>query len=96
MLVGMTDVLRAKHEKMETAYEIMESIQAMFGQQSDQSLHDAIKRTMNVKIKRGIPVRDHILNVINYFGEAVHGAMSNDRTQVSMILESLSLDFLQF
>ncbi|PON49381.1 hypothetical protein PanWU01x14_230610, partial [Parasponia andersonii] len=48
-------------------------------------------------MKKGIPVRDHVLNMINYFGETeVHGAMIDDRTQVSMILESLSPDFLQF
>ena len=52
---------------------------------------------MNAKMKRGTPVRDHVLNMINYFGEAeVHGATIDDRTQVSMILESLSPDFLQF
>ena len=97
MLAGMTGVLRAKHEKMETAYEIMESLQAMFGQQSDQSRHDAIRKAINAKMKRGTPVRDHILNMINYFGEAeVHRATIDDRTQVSMILESLSPDFLQF
>ena len=48
-------------------------------------------------MKIGTPVRDHVLNMINYFGEAeVHGATIDDRTQVSMILESLSPDFLQF
>ena len=31
LLAGMSDVLRAKHENMETAYEIMESLQRMFG-----------------------------------------------------------------
>ena len=31
MIVGMNDVLRTKHEPMETAFEIMESLHAMFG-----------------------------------------------------------------
>ena len=34
MLANINDVLRKKHEDMETAYEIWESLQAMFGQQS--------------------------------------------------------------
>ena len=38
MLASMNDVLRKKHEDMETAYEIWESLQAMFGQQSYQCL----------------------------------------------------------
>ena len=32
MLAGMSNVLRIKCEKMETTYEIMESLQTMFGQ----------------------------------------------------------------
>ena len=35
MLAVMFDVLRIKCEKMEIAYEIMESLQTMFGQPSD-------------------------------------------------------------
>ena len=38
MLASMNDVLRKKHEDMETAYEICESLQAMFWQQSNQCL----------------------------------------------------------
>ena len=36
MLASMNDVLRKKHEDMKTAYEIWESLKAIFGQQSDQ------------------------------------------------------------
>ena len=35
MLVAMSDRLRIKCEKIETTYEIMESLQAMFGKPSD-------------------------------------------------------------
>ena len=35
MLASMNDVLKKKHEDMETTYEIWESPQDMFGQQSD-------------------------------------------------------------
>ncbi|PON75391.1 hypothetical protein PanWU01x14_043580, partial [Parasponia andersonii] len=82
MLAGMADVLRAKHEKMKTTYEIIESLQAMFGQQSNQFRHDAIKKFMNAKMKRGTLVRNHVLNMINYFGEAeVHRATIDYLTQ---------------
>ena len=43
MLASMNDVLRKKHEDMETAYEIWESFQAMFGQQSNQCRHEATR-----------------------------------------------------
>ena len=35
MLASMSDVLRLKHERMETAIEIMDSFQNMFGKQSE-------------------------------------------------------------
>ena len=59
MLAAMSDMLRIKCEKMETAYEIMESLQAMFRQPSDQSRHDAFKAVMNTKMKSETLVREH-------------------------------------
>ncbi|KAG6509081.1 hypothetical protein ZIOFF_034472 [Zingiber officinale] len=49
----MNDVLRLKHEQVENACEIMDSLQAMFGQQSSHSKHKAIKKAMNAKMKKG-------------------------------------------
>ncbi|XP_062114305.1 uncharacterized protein LOC133825366 [Humulus lupulus] len=37
MLVSMNDVLRRKHETLEIVFDLMDSLQAMFGQQSDQN-----------------------------------------------------------
>ncbi|XP_075521323.1 uncharacterized protein LOC142554545 [Primulina tabacum] len=37
LLAGMNDVLRLKHEHVDNAYQIMDSLQAMFGQRSSQS-----------------------------------------------------------
>ena len=47
MLASMNDVPRKKHEDMEIAYEIWESLQAMFGQQSYQCRHEATRSYMN-------------------------------------------------
>ena len=69
MLVSMNDVLRKKHEDMETAYEIWESLQTMFGQQSDQCRHEATRSYMNAKMKKGVLVREHVLNMINLMHE---------------------------
>ena len=75
MLASMSDVLRKKHEDMETAYEIWESLQAMFGQQSVQCRHKATCSYMNAKMKKGVSVREHVLNMINTMHEAeIHGA----------------------
>ena len=97
MLARMKDVLKKKHEDMETAYEICESLQAMFGQQSDQCHHEATRSYMNAKMKKGVSVREHVLNTINLMHEEeIHGATIDERTQVSIILESLTPTFLQF
>ena len=52
---------------------------------------------MNAKMKKGVSVREHVLNMISMMHEAkIHGATIDVRTQVSIILESLTLAFSQF
>ena len=97
MLACMNDILRTKHENMETAYEIWESLNSMFGRQSDQSRHEATKAYLTTKMKKGSSVREHVLNMINLIHEAeIHGATVDEKTQVSVILESLTPAFLPF
>ena len=75
MLVSMEDCLRKMHEHMENAYEITVSLQAVFGQQFDQCRHDATRSYMNTKMKKGVPVRNHVLQMIDLIHEAeTHGA----------------------
>ena len=94
MLASMNDVLMKKHEDMETAYEIWESLQAMSGQQSDQCLYEATRSYMNAKMKKGVSVKEHVLNMINLMHEAeIHGTTIDERTQISIILESLTPAF---
>ena len=48
-------------------------------------------------MKSGTPIRDHVIMMTNYFTEAeLHGAKIDQVTQVGIILNSLSLDFIQF
>ncbi|XP_062075170.1 uncharacterized protein LOC133779195 [Humulus lupulus] len=76
MLASMKDVLRKNHEDMETTYEICESLQAMFGQQSDQCRHEATRAYMNMKMKKGVFVKEQVLNKINIMHDAkFHGAI---------------------
>ena len=46
MLVSLSDVLRTKHESMETTYKIMESLKEIFGRKSDQSCHETTSFNM--------------------------------------------------
>ncbi|XP_060673282.1 uncharacterized protein LOC132803779 [Ziziphus jujuba] len=93
----MSDMLRTKQEKMETAYEIMESLQNMFEQLSKQQCHEVVKALMNAKIKSGTPVQKHVIKMVNYINEAkVNKTMIEEATQVGMIVETLFPNFLLF
>jgi hypothetical protein len=97
LLAAMNEVLRARHETLETASEIMESLQNMFGRPSDPARHEAVKAVMNGKMRNGSSVREHVLKMIYHFNEAeINGANIDEKTQVGMILETLSPAFLQF
>ena len=56
MLAGMSELLHRQHEQMETAYEIMQSLDGMFGQPSEQARLDAVNAFMNDKMKLGTKV----------------------------------------
>ena len=48
-------------------------------------------------MKTGTSVRDHVMMMTNYFTDAeFHGAQIDEVTQVGIILNSLSHDFIQF
>ena len=97
MLACMNDVLRTKHENMETAYVIWESLNSMFGRQSDQCRHEATKAYLTTKMRKGVSIREHVLNMINLIHKAeIHGATVDEKTQVNVILESLTPAFLPF
>ena len=97
LMAGMSDVLAKKHEPMETALEIADSVQGMFGQPSKQARHEAIKSVYNTQMKEGTSVRDHVLTMMNYFNVAeTNGAMIDDESQISFILESLPSSFFSF
>ncbi|EXB73694.1 hypothetical protein L484_026857 [Morus notabilis] len=57
MLASMSNVLRKKHEEMETAYEIIESLEAMFGAPSKKARLDAVRAFMNDKMKKSSSVK---------------------------------------
>ena len=76
LLAGMTEVIHKKHADMETAYEIIQSFDDMFGQPSSKSRQDAIKAVMNNRMKPGTSVRAHVLTMISHLHEAkINGAV---------------------
>ena len=97
MLASMTDSLRTKLEKLETAVEILDSVQGMFGRKDEQALREITGKYSTAKMKSATPVRDHVMMLTNYFTEAeLHGGTIDEVSQVGMILNSMSNDFNQF
>ena len=69
----------------------------MFGMQSEQARIELTRKWTSTRMIAGTPVRDHVMKMTNYFTEAeLHGALMDEVTQVGIILNSLSSDFIQF
>ena len=69
----------------------------MFAQKNEQVCIEITGKYTTARMKTGTPVRDHVMMMTNYFTEAeLHGAEIDQVTQVGIILNSLSPDFIQF
>ncbi|XP_073121805.1 uncharacterized protein [Henckelia pumila] len=86
ILESISNVLQQKHQNMETAAKIMESLQEMFEHQGRQARQAAIRRIMNMHMKHGMPVRDHMLALIGQFNVA---EVSYNMNKLNMSLTEL-------
>ena len=97
MLASMSDVFRAKFENQESTVEILDSLQEMFKKKNEQTYIEITRKYTTARMKTGTPVRDHVMMMTNYFTKAkLHGAEIDQVTQVGIILNSISPDFIQF
>ncbi|XP_024018012.1 uncharacterized protein LOC112090589 [Morus notabilis] len=79
MLASVRDVLRKKYLEMETAY--------MFGALSEKAHLDAVRAFMNDKMKKGVSVKAHVLNMVDHLHEAeLNGVRIDEAIQVGIIL----------
>ncbi|XP_022897526.1 uncharacterized protein LOC111411206 [Olea europaea var. sylvestris] len=67
---SMSNVLQQKHQNMDTTTQIMEGLQKIFGHRGHQAQRAAIRSIMNIRMKLGMPVRDHMLAFIAQFNVA--------------------------
>ncbi|KAM6563051.1 hypothetical protein CsatB_023049 [Cannabis sativa] len=75
----------------------MNQLTELFGMASIQARFEATKYFINARSESHQNVRDHLLQMISYFQEAEnHGAVMDQTTQVSLILNSLTPAFLPF
>ncbi|XP_052294703.1 uncharacterized protein LOC127901431 [Citrus sinensis] len=97
ILASISNILQTKHQNLETATEIMDSLQQMFGQGTRFARQAALKGIMNSKMGKGTRVHDHVLKMMDYLNEAeIQGAQIDDNLKIDMVLESLPETFKEF
>ncbi|KAL5580166.1 hypothetical protein UlMin_012608 [Ulmus minor] len=75
----------------------MHNVEDMFGGQYVLVRQAAVRNLMNCKHKPGTPIKDHMITVIGYLAEAQsHGSAIDANTQMEMIFESLSKEFIPY
>ncbi|XP_019262041.1 PREDICTED: uncharacterized protein LOC109239900 [Nicotiana attenuata] len=97
ILASMSNVLQRQHQSMESAYDILENLKEIFGDQNCAAKQTAMKALLNTKMVEGSSVRDHVLKMMSLLNELeVLGANIDKDTQVEMILQTLPDSFQQF
>ncbi|XP_031391623.1 uncharacterized protein LOC116203818 [Punica granatum] len=87
----------SQHEKLDIAYDIMQSLTEMFVDKSRPAKQAAIRAIMNTRMAEVASVRDHMLKMISCFNEGdTLGVDINGQSQVDMVLETLTDSFRQF
>ncbi|XP_019241801.1 PREDICTED: uncharacterized protein LOC109221816 [Nicotiana attenuata] len=61
ILASMANVLQHQHQSMGSAYDMLESLKEMFGEQNRAAKQTVMKALLNTKIAEGSSARDHTL-----------------------------------
>ena len=97
ILASIFNILQTKHQNLETAIEIIDNLQEIFGQSTRSVRQAALKGIMNLKMGKGTRVRDHVLKMMDYLNEVeIQGAQIDDNSKIDMVLESLPETFKEF
>ncbi|XP_022877032.1 uncharacterized protein LOC111395279 [Olea europaea var. sylvestris] len=90
ILAYMLNILQQKHQNIETAFNIIESLQEMFGHQNRQTRKASIRAIMNTHMKLGTFVSDPMLIMIGHFNAAeVLGTDIDSEMPIDMVLGTL-------
>ncbi|XP_009587131.1 uncharacterized protein [Nicotiana tomentosiformis] len=78
ILVSMANVLQHQHLSVGSAYDMLESLKVMFGEQTRAAKQTAMKALLNTKMAEGSSVRDHVLKMMCLLNELeVLGAVTD-------------------
>ncbi|KAL6323869.1 hypothetical protein AAG906_005865 [Vitis piasezkii] len=97
ILASMSNVLQHQHQKMDTAYDILENLKEMFGDQTSAARQNALREILTSKMEEGTQVRTHVLKMMSLLNDMeVLGAEVDKATQIEMVLNTLPPSFQQF
>ncbi|RVW98285.1 Retrovirus-related Pol polyprotein from transposon TNT 1-94 [Vitis vinifera] len=79
---------------MDTAYDILENLKEMFGDQTSAARQNALREILTSKMEEGTQVRTHVLKMMSLLNDMeVLGAEVDKATQIEMVLNTLLLVF---
>ncbi|XP_075103708.1 uncharacterized protein LOC142178278 [Nicotiana tabacum] len=97
ILASMANDLQHQHQSMGSAYDMLENLKQMFGEQNRVAKQTAMKALLNTKMAEGSSVRDHVLKMMGPLNELeVLRAVIDKESQVEMVLQALPDNFQQF
>ncbi|XP_075101767.1 uncharacterized protein LOC142177200 [Nicotiana tabacum] len=77
-----------QHQSMRSAYDMLESLKEMLGEQNHAAKQTSMKPLLNTKMTEGSSVRDHVLKMMSFLNELeVLGDVIDEESQVEMVLQ---------
>lgn len=76
------------------AYDLLLSLQEMFGDKGKLARHVALKTIINTRMSKGTPIGDHMISMIKLLNKMeILEAEINEETKVDMVLKTSSASF---
>nr|XP_016475641.1 PREDICTED: uncharacterized protein LOC107797286 [Nicotiana tabacum] len=90
IFASIKNVLQHQHQSMVSAYDMLESLKEMFGEQKRVAKQTTMKALLNTKMAERSSVKDYVLKMMGLLNELeVLGAVIDKESQVEMVLPTL-------
>ncbi|XP_019248628.1 PREDICTED: uncharacterized protein LOC109227890 [Nicotiana attenuata] len=97
ILASMANILQHQHQFMGSAYDMLESLKAMFGEQNRMAKKTVTKSLLNTKMAEESSIRNNVLKILGLLNELeVLGAVIDKESQVEMVVQTLPNSFQKF
>ncbi|KAK0585083.1 hypothetical protein LWI29_023200 [Acer saccharum] len=96
IMATISDMLQQQHEGMESAANMMMSLEEMFAVRSRSTKREVVTTFMNLRMKPGQAMKDHMMKVAHFNIAELNSAEIDGETKIDIIVNSLSDSFDQF